>query len=174
MSNPNDKVYTPENIVDDVLGIFLPQVGCAETVLEPFAGKGAFYDKFPRGRRFWCEIDEGVDFMGYESYHDWIITNPPYSTFSVFLPKMLASARNVVVVIPTNKLLSSMPRLMDIRRAGANIKHIHYLGSGRQLNFPFGFPVSAIHIVSGYDGPIEVTYAERCYDARSKIKVLNK
>ncbi len=168
MSNVNDKVYTPEFIVDEVLDIYLPLVDKSDSVLEPFKGGGAFYDKLPEGRTDWCEIDVGVDFMEYNKKVDWIITNPPYSIFKGVLPKMLEVADNIVIVIPVNKLLSSMPRLMDIKRAGCNIKKVHYLGSGRQLKFPFGFPVAAVHISRGYIGNQVTTYAARCYDAKRK------
>ena len=168
MSNINDKVYTPEFIVDEVLDIFLPMITDEQTILEPFKGEGAFYDKLPTGRTDWCEIDNSVDFLTYDKHVDWIITNPPYSIFKEMLPKMLEVADNIVIVIPVNKLLSSMPRLMDIKRAGSNIKQIHYLGSGRQLKFPFGFPVAVVHLERGYEGRVLTTYADRCYDAKRK------
>tara|TARA_R110000851_G_scaffold273661_4_gene426291 strand:+ start:204 stop:719 length:516 start_codon:yes stop_codon:yes gene_type:complete len=171
MSNINDKVYTPEFIVDEVLDEFLPLICNEETVLEPFRGEGAFYDKLciaDTAGVSWCEIDLGVDFFEWDKRVDWIITNPPYSIFKEILPKMLAIADNIVIVIPVNKLLSSMPRLMDIKRAGHNIKHVHYLGSGRQLKFPFGFPVGAIYIERGYVGHVKHTYADRCYKAKHK------
>lgn len=170
MTNPNDKIYTPAHIVDEVLSIFLPMVGKHQTVLEPFRGDGAFYSKLPDGSS-WCEVDEGVDFLSYKGKHDWIITNPPYSTFKEMLPKMLEIANDIVLLIPTNKLLSSMPRLMDIKKAGFNIRRIHYLGSGRQIKFPFGFPVGAMHLQRGYCGDVEITYAERCQHAKAKRAV---
>ena len=120
------------------------------------------------GRTDWCEIDEGKCFFEYDKKVDWIITNPPYSIFKEVLPKMLEVSDNMVIVIPVNKLLSSMPRLIDIKRAGHNIKRIHYLGSGRQLNFPFGFPVAVVHTQRGYEGFVETTYADRCYNAKKK------
>lgn len=162
MTNPNDKIYTPPHIVDEVLDIFLPLVDEGHTILEPFRGEGAFYSKLPEGAS-WCEIDKGVDFLNHGGKYDWIITNPPYSTFKEMLPKMLEVANNIVLLIPTNKLLSSMPRLMDIKKAGHNIRRIHYLGSGRQIKFPFGFPVGAIHLQRGHCGDVEITYAERCW-----------
>ncbi len=174
-NNPSDKVYTPSFIVDEVLDIFLPQVRCHETLLEPFAGEGAFFDCMPLGRTDWCEIDKDKDFFSYDKKVDWIITNPPYSIFKEILPKMLDIADNIVLVIPVNKLLSSMPRLMDIQRAGFGIAHIHYLGSGRQLKFPFGFPVGAVYLQKGGNGTTtitkgdtKITYADRCYKSKAK------
>ncbi len=166
--NIADKVYTPQFIVDEVLDIFLPKVSKTSPILEPFKGEGAFYDMLHEYDRSWCEIDEGVDFFEYKGEVEWIITNPPYSIFKEVLPKMLSVADNIVMVIPVNKLLSSMPRLMDIDRAGFYINHIHYLGSGRQLKFPFGFPVAAVYICKGFSETTKITYAGRCYDAKRK------
>ena len=171
MTNPNDKIYTPDHIVDEVLDIFLPMIADSHTVLEPFKGEGAFYSKLPGGRTDWCEIDNGVDFLEHTGTYDWIITNPPYSTFEKMLPKMLEVADDVVVLIPTNKLLSSMPRMMEIKKSGFGIKQIHYVGSGRQIKFPFGFPVGAVHLQRDYHGSIDVTYADRCYNAKAKRAV---
>ena len=169
--NPNDKVYTQEFIVNEVISEFRPYINKFETILEPFRGGGAFYDKLlplsdnPVG---WCEIDEGIDFFDYNIVHDWIITNPPYSSFDKVLPKCLELAENVVLVIPVNKLFSSMPRLMDVKRAGFGIRQVHYLGSGRQLGFPFGFPVAAVWVQKGWDNGITDTYEPRCYEAKRK------
>ena len=170
MSNINDKVMTPDFIVDEVLEEFGYLVEQQESVLEPFLGEGAFYNKLTDYSRdvSWCEIDKGIDFLEYQGSVDWIITNPPYSVFKEMLPKMLEVADNVVMVIPLNKLVSSMPRLMDVHRAGFGIVRIHYLGSGRQLKFPFGFPVAAIYVKRGYKGESTITYAERCLDAKRK------
>ena len=171
MSNQNDKIYTPPHIVDEVLEVFLPMMGDDETVLEPFRGKGAFYDKLPANRRSWCEIDDGVDYLKHTIRYGWVITNPPYSTFAQMLPKLMNTADNVVVLIPTNKILSSMPRMMDIDRAGFGIKHIHYVGSGRQIKFPFGFPVGAVYLQRGHTGTTKITYADRCYGAKARRTV---
>ncbi|AHK11551.1 hypothetical protein S140_144 [Shewanella sp. phage 1/40] len=167
--NLNDKVYTPDHIVDEVLKEFLPLMGyCgSETILEPFKGGGAFLDKLPVGT-LWCEIDDGINFLDFTGKVDWIITNPPYSCFDIMLGKMLSVADNIIVVIPVNKILSSMPRLMDINNANSSIKHIHYLGSGRQIGFPFGFPVAAVYITKGFH-PTTITYSERCKQAKRKM-----
>jgi len=170
--NPNDKVYTPSNIVEDVLAYYGFQIGRQDLLLEPFRGGGAFYDKlkeYSDNEVLWCEIDEGEDFFDFNDKVDWVITNPPYSIFDKILPKLLEVADNNVVVIPVNKLLSSMPRLMDIKRAGHGIRDVYYLGSGRQLKFPFGFPVAAIHIQKGWkEAWYREHYHERCYKAKAK------
>lgn len=170
--NLNDKVYTPDNIVVDVLSHFGSIIGCDESLMEPFKGEGAFYNRLKNYSNkdvVWCEIDEGVNFFDFNGKVDWIITNPPYSIFKDVLPKCLEVADNNILLIPVNKLLSSMPRLMDIKRAGHGIKEVYYIGSGRQLKFPFGFPVAAIHIQKGWDcGWYKESYHERCYLAKAK------
>ena len=172
--NPNDKVYTPEFIVAEVLSEFSQHITSDSTLLEPFKGGGAFYDKLvslSSNPVQWCEIDQGVDFFEYKDKVDWIITNPPYSIFDKVLPKCLEVADNILLVIPVNKLVSSMPRLADVRRAGFAIRQLHYLGSGRQLKFPFGFPVACVWIQKGWEDGIQDTYEPRCFEAkRKKIK----
>lgn len=170
--NPNDKVYTPEHIVDEVLERFGFHIKREDTIMEPFRGEGAFFDKLKNYTQHpveWCEIDEGIDFFETEEKVDWIITNPPYSIFKEVLPKSLDVADNIIFVIPANKLLSSVPRLMDVKRAGHGIKEVYYLGSGRQLKFPFGFPVVAVYIQKGWnEGWYKETYHPRCYKAKRK------
>lgn len=89
--NPNDKVYTPEHIVDEVLNHYGSYIKPQEIIMEPFKGGGAFYNKLHEYSSHtvrWCEIDKGVDFFETVEKVDWIITNPPYSIFKEVLPKM--------------------------------------------------------------------------------------
>lgn len=146
----------------------MPMVGAEQTLLEPFRGGGAFHEKLPVARTDWCEIDSGVDFLQQKGFYDWVITNPPYSTFDSMLAPILKICNDAVLVVPINKVLSSMPRLMTIEKLGFGIKRIHYLGSGRQLKFPFGFPVAAVHMSRGWSSSTEISYAGRCYDAKGR------
>lgn len=176
--NPSDKVYTPKHIVNEVLEHFGIHIEQQHTIMEPFRGDtskedgGNFYktlSEYSSHPIKWCEIDEGVDFFEVQEKVDWIITNPPYSIFKEVLPKCLDTSGNNILVIPVNKLLSSVPRLMDIKRAGHGIREVYYLGSGRQLKFPFGFPVAAIWIQKGWDkGWYKESYHERCYKAKAR------
>lgn len=168
MSNANDKVYTPDFIVDEVVSYMeehFPNHRNSK-LLEPFAGEGAFLSRYDS--MDWCEIDKGVDFLDYQGKVDWIITNPPYSVFDVMLEKMLQVSDNIAMVIPYNKLMCSMPRLMDIKRAGKSITHVRYLGSGRQMKFPFGFPVALIIIENVKCDTPKTTYSDRCYKSKRK------
>lgn len=171
-NNPNDKVYTPDHIVDDVLKHYGFHIERQDVVMEPFRGEGAFYNRlkdYSDQEVYWCEIDEGKDFFDFNGKVDWVVTNPPYSIFNKVLPKLLEIADNNIIVVPVSKLLSSIPKLMDIKRAGHGIKEVYYLGSGRQLKFPFGFPVAAIYIQKGWNESwYREYYHERCYKAKAK------
>lgn len=173
-SNPNDKVYTPYHIVKDVLDWCLPFTKSDASILEPFMGQGAFFDQLSErhsGKLDACEIDIGLDFFEYSKKCDWIITNPPYSTFSQSLSKCMEVSQNVVLLIPINKLVSSMPRLIDVKNAGFGIREVYYLGSGRQVGFPFGFPVAAVWLQQGYDlGYYKEKYHDRCYLSKTRVR----
>jgi len=152
MSNPADKVYTPDQIAADVVQVFRP----TGIVMEPCRGKGAI-SKYLPDDHLWCEIDDGRDFLQFNGKVDWIVTNPPYSKFTEILGKALLVADNIVFITPVNKVLGSMVRLKMINKAHG-IKQIHFIGSGREIGFQFGFPVGAIHIKRGYTGDIKPTY----------------
>lgn len=152
MSNPADKVYTPDHIAADVVSVFSP----TGVVMEPCRGKGAISKYLPVDH-LWCEIDDGRDFLLFNGKVDWIVTNPPYSKFTEILSKALYVADNIVFITPVNKVLGSMVRLKMINKAHG-IKQIHFIGSGREIGFPFGFPVGAIHMKRGYKGDIKPTY----------------
>jgi hypothetical protein len=107
--NPNDIVMTPTWIAEDIMRTF-PWHG---KIMEPCRGDGAFYRLMPEGS-VWGEIREGRDFLKFKGYVDWIITNPPYSTFDSFLTKALSCASNIIVLIPVNKLLSSYRKMNEV------------------------------------------------------------
>jgi hypothetical protein len=145
--NLNDKVYTPESLAKQIISLY-PLSG---KVLDPFKGKGAFYNQLPEHtENLWCEIDEGIDFFDYQDKVDWIISNPPYSIYGDVMKKSMEIADNIIYLVPLSKVVSSMGRLREIHEYGG-IVSIYYLSSGR-ANFGFGFPSCAIHIQRGYKG----------------------
>lgn len=150
--NPNDVVHTPKKWAADMIEHFKPE----GLTLDPCRGKGAFYDQLT-GDKLWCEISEGVDFFKFTQNVDWIISNPPFSTFGPWLDHSLTLASDVVYLIPVNKIFSSIVKLNKIRLWGG-IPHIRYYGSGRDLGFPFGFAVGAVHMKKGYSGPISISW----------------
>jgi hypothetical protein len=70
-------MMTPNETAEEVMEWILPQIGDGDTVLEPFRGDGAFYDKI-LSEKYYCEIDEGIDFFHYNKTVDWAISNPPF------------------------------------------------------------------------------------------------
>lgn len=150
--NENDIVFTPLPWARDVVSFFKPEGVC----LDPCRGQSAFYDALPEPKR-WCEITEGVDFFEFKDKVDWIVSNPPYSIFSKWLDHSLGLADHIVYLIPVNKLLSSLQKLHKVYRFGG-IAHIRYYGTGRDAGFPFGFPVGAVYMKRGHEGPVEISW----------------
>lgn len=125
-------------------------------LMDPCKGPGAFFNRLPAGA-LWCEISHGRDFFDYQDKTDWLISNPPYSTFGPWLTHSLAIADHICYLLPTNKIFASMAKMRQIRAFGG-IKHMRTYGSGRECGFPFGFAVAAIYMQRGYQGPIEQSY----------------
>lgn len=73
-----DKKYTNPELAKKLIEYV--NIKPHEILLDPFKGRGAFYDNYPeKNKKFWCEIDEGVDFFDYKNPVHWVISNPPYS-----------------------------------------------------------------------------------------------
>ena len=146
-NDKNDKCYTPLPIAKTIIKLF-PLYG---KVLDPFKGKGAFYDQYPDFvDKDWCEIDNGRDFFDYNEKVDWILSNPPYSILDEVLAHSFEIADNVVYLVPVSKVFTSLKRIRGILEYG-NIKEIHILSAGK-CGFPFGFPACAIWLQKDYRG----------------------
>lgn len=152
-TNPKDDVFTPSDAASEIIEHFKP----SGVILDPCKGEGAFSNLIPGSD--WCEIKDNKDFMKYNRKVDWIIGNPPYSTFQEFLRHAIEiEAENILFLIPVNKIVNSSQVEKLIYQYGG-IKEIYKMGSGRRLGFPLGFPVAAVHFQRGYKGPITVTYS---------------
>ena len=80
----NDVWYTPHDLVDDCMKLI--DIEDCDTLLDPFYGQGAFYNKYPASNsKDWCEIELGRDFFEYDTHVDWIISNPPFSKMTKVL-----------------------------------------------------------------------------------------
>lgn len=150
-STQQDIVMTPVATCKKIIDYFKP----TGILLEPCKGTGNFYNNFPADTdNRWCELSEGIDFFDYTDKVDWIITNPPYSTFDAFLLKCFEVADNVVLFVPiAQKVFKSKKVDQEIMKYGGIRELVHY-GTGGQHGFPFGFVVGAVHYQRGYDGPI--------------------
>jgi len=149
----NDVIYTPQSLAKWLINYFKP----TGTVLDPAAGKNAFYKQFKNVKKYRCEITEGIDFFDWNQKVDWIITNPPYSTYKQFLTHCFKVANNVVLLIPVAKIFAGNTVCEAAQKYGG-IKQLVYIGTGRSIGFPFGFTVCAIHYKKNYKGSCKITY----------------
>lgn len=149
--NRKDVVFTPDRFAADIVDYFKP----SGRVLEPCKGDGAFLRYMPGAE--WCEVREGRDFFAWTDRVDWIVTNPPYSTFRDFFRHAINVADNIVVLIPVAKHFTSWPIILMAKEHGG-LRHLRYMGAGQDMGFPFGFPVAAHWYCRGWGGDISVSY----------------
>lgn len=144
-NKPNDDILTPVEISKKIIDMFDIQ----GTILDPFKGKGSFYNQFPDNCiKEWCEIKEGRDFFEFNRKVDWIISNPPYSILDEVLEHSFEVADNIVYLVPLSKIVSSMGRIRKVANYGG-VPFIYIL-SASKCKFPFGFPACAIYIKRNY------------------------
>lgn len=136
-NNFNDRVFTPIDIVKDIIEWVKP----TGTILEPFYGDGAFYNELVKTGNIvdWTEIDKGRDFFLIDRKYDYIITNPPYSIFTQVLEHCFEIADNVVLLIPHNKLYTSDKRLDMVEAFGT----FTYKRFKSPKEWPNNFPIAA-------------------------------
>lgn len=149
--NQTDKVMTREYIAIKIINHFKSQ----GIVLDPAKGTGNFYNNF-KGKKDWCEIDEGKDFFNYNKKVDWIITNPPYSIYDMFLLKCFEVSDNVVLLVPLTKAFKSQKIQRQIEKYGG-LKEVVMLGGGQNIGFNFGFPVGCLYYKRNYKGKCKIT-----------------
>jgi len=147
----SDIVMTPLEIARQIVGYFKPK----GRILEPAKGSGNFLRVLPFGTN-WCEITEGKDFFDWEDKVDWIITNPPYSIYDIFLKHCFEVSDNVVLLAPIAKAFKSMKIESLVDKYGG-LKEIVLLGGGGRCGFAFGFPVGCLYYQRGYRGDIKRT-----------------
>ena len=133
-NNFNDKVFTPTEIVKEIIKWVNPK----GTILEPFLGEGAFFNELEKTGNTveWTEIDKGRDFFEYGKKVDYIITNPPYSLFTKILEHSFTLANNVILLIPHNKIYASDKRLDMIEKYGTFTYKRFKVPKEWSMNFP--------------------------------------
>lgn len=145
-SNPADIVMTDRVVAKKIIEHFRP-IGA---VLDPCRGDGAFFDEMPGAD--WCEVREGRDFFEWNTRVDWIVSNPPFSVFFEWLRHSMSLADDILYLIPLGKVWQSNRVLRMVHEWGG-IREILIVGSGRkELGFPVGFAVGAVHFQRGYRG----------------------
>ena len=159
-ADPTDVVMTPDHIAREIVERFQPKGRC----LDPCKGDGAFLKHMPGAE--WCEIREGRDFFEWTEPVDWIVSNPPYSISNDFTRHAFTVAREIVFLIPINKLFNSDKFTWNVWQWGG-VPTIYILGGGADLGFPIGFAVGAIHFSKGYTGGIDIEFSPRVTKKRS-------
>ena len=152
-TTPNDVVHTPAQAARWIVNRYAPKGLC----LEPCRGGDAFWRELPEPKE-WCEIEQGRDFLAWNGRADWIITNPPFSIYDLFLSKAFECADNIVFLTPLQKVFKSR-KMDDKLTAYGGIKEIVMMGGGGCLGFPFGFPCGCIYFKRGYSGPTDIVRA---------------
>lgn len=147
----SDTVYTNLDTAKWIVDYFKP----AGSILDPAAGKDAFYDLFP-GEKYRCEIQDGFDFFDWTRKVDWIITNPPYSIYDQFIKHCFEIANRVVLFVPIAKAFKSN-KIQKLVNEYGGLKEIVYMGGGQRHGFAFGFPVGCLYYRRGYTGDCKIT-----------------
>lgn len=151
-----DTVLTNEDTAAWIVNYFNDWTGI---LLDPCAGEDAFYKNFPEGMRMRCEIKDSLDFFNWDDNNKvaWIITNPPYSIYDLFLEKAFKVANNVVFFVPIAKAFKSN-KVQNMVMEYGGLKEIIYMGGGSKHGFGFGFPVGCLHYKKGYKGDCKITH----------------
>lgn len=152
--NPSDVVYTPDWVARDMVEYFKPH----GRILEPCAGDGVFLKYLPENTE-WCEIEKGRDFFQWHEPVDWIVGNPPYEGFTKFFYHSLVVARQIIYLIPTNKIYNTESKLRAITKWGG-VKELRVYGSGKKLGWDFNYLIGAYHFKRNYHGGMTMSYYE--------------
>ena len=153
--NKNDIVYTPERISSAIIKYFNPKGIC----LDPCRGGGAFHKYMPEGSLY-CELQEGIDFYCFDKKVDWIISNPPFSEYDLFLKKAFDVSENVVYLIPLYKTFKSKKQQLLVNSYGG-LKNVLIIGSGYECGFNMGFLCGCVHYVKNYKGQTKIHTLEQ-------------
>jgi hypothetical protein len=138
----SDIWLTPDWIAEDVVRFFQP----SGRILDPCRGEGAFSQHMPGSE--WCEIRDGRDFFLWNEPVDWVVSNPPYSTFTHFHDHAMKIANEIIWFIPLFKTWGSWPHLQALKKWGW-IKHIRIYGRSRDFGLGMGFVCGAVHYSKG-------------------------
>lgn len=82
-----DVFYTPQAVAETHISL-IPSID-DDVWLDPFRGKGIYYNHFPTESKEWCEISDGRDFFTYQGAPTVICSNPPYSILDKVFEKSI-------------------------------------------------------------------------------------
>lgn len=145
-----DIVYTPDSLVVDCMAVVSPLLKPTDVLLDPFAGTGAFFHRYPDQNPKLCRDIQGagpgitvMDFFDTpEPSADWIVSNPPYSVFQRVLEKSCRVCRRGFAYVLALKKLTTQ-RLFYATQNGFNVTHlcIFRVRGGNWQNFTQCFVV---------------------------------
>lgn len=147
-----DTAYTNIETAKWIIDYFKP----SGSILEPAAGRDAFYSQFNNEIKYRCEIADGIDFFDCKTKVDWIITNPPYSIYDLFINHCFELADNVALFVPIAKAFKSN-KIQELVSRYGGLKEIIYMGGGSRHGFNFGFPVGCLYYKKNYIGDCKIT-----------------
>jgi len=139
INNMKELMFTPENTAREIMDWINPQIPQGDSILEPFKGNGVFYDKIPSSNtKFYCEIDDGIDFFDYRKQVDWAISNPPFrvnhngevlNAFILIIDRTMEICDKGFFYLINHKLWSSLTvkRLKTWKEKGWSISRIKQL-----------------------------------------------
>jgi len=150
-NNGNDCVETPVYFAKLIVEHYNPK----GKILEPCIGIGNFLKVLPKNTD-WCEIKKKRDFLTIEGHWNWIITNPPYSKYRLFLNKAMEVSDNIVFLQLINATFYK-GRLKDIVNKKFGIKEIWCVDTPKEFT-QFGFQMGCVYYRRNYKGKINFIY----------------
>lgn len=152
----DDVIMTPRPLAEALARALSP----SGRILEPSAGDGAFVETLRQyGTVETCEITDGsLGFTWWTEPVDWVITNPPWSQYAVFLRHAMTVATHVAFLSTVNHLWTKR-RVRDVREAGFGYRQL--LLCEWPVVWPSsGFQLGMMHLQRGYDGPMDVQWVK--------------
>lgn len=123
--------YTDEQMVKDLISI-TPIKG---SVLDACSGKNKVWFKNLKGKKYECEIEDGVDFLtDWNKKVDWVVGNPPYHESWKFTEKALSITTYGIAWLLNNQALNSHltpARLQKLHDLGWHYTKIHVVADKR-------------------------------------------
>ena len=134
----DDKYYfhqTPTELCKKLIDLTPLEQG--DRVIEPFRGEGAFYNHFPEFvEKYWCELEDGVDYKDFIGEYDWVISNPPFkliesngkekNAFFQLLLYFTSKAKKGIAFFGNDSCLSSLTpnRIRELNESGWFVHNI--------------------------------------------------
>jgi len=138
-----DVFYTPLDVATKHISL-IPRED-DDVWLDPFRGKGVYYDNFRADFKDWCEIEDGKDFFSYEGTPSIICSNPPYSLLDKVFAKSIELKPRVISYLLLHGAMT--PRRMEMfNEAGYGLTSIYitkvykWYGMAEAYTFEMGKP----------------------------------